>query len=441
MLLGACSGGDLSGWHRFRYTATMDIEINARRSRPWLKVVTAVGLIALVIAVGTGWLAPGQPSVSRDDVRLAEVAMGRFVLDVNVSGTLIPRDIRWLSSRTGGRVETVLVEPGASVTEGDVILELSEPDLVRARDEASWRLSAEQATAAELEVRLAEEALEQRIRAAEAEAEHESARLEYEAERELAENHIVSRIQLRQSELKTAQLAERVRMEGDRVVLWERSRSARRDAQAARVRQLADVYAALNKRVDDLVLTSPIDGVVDALETLPGESVPAGARIARIVSPQDLIARVRVPEIQAGRISRGLSAVLRIGSLDLSARVTRVDPAVVGGTVEVDLLAAGALPSSARPDLTVSARIHIAEEDSAITVERPLHAREATKIGLFRLRAGSQLAERVAVDVGRIGADRVEILSGLVPGDRIILSDTRPFEAYDRITITNPGGA
>ncbi|MEM9303967.1 MAG: HlyD family efflux transporter periplasmic adaptor subunit [Pseudomonadota bacterium] len=419
----------------------MDIEIKQQKRLPWLRIAGAVGLAGVIAAASAGWLKPGQPSVPHDEVRLAEVELGRFVLDVNVSGTLVPRDIRWLGSRTGGRVEAVRVEPGETVAAGDIIMELSEPELVRARDEASWRLSAEEANAAELEVRLAEEALEQRMRVAEAEAAHESARLELEAERELAEQKIVSRIRLRQSELETAKLAQRVRMEAERTTLWERSENARRDAQAARVRQLADVLAALERRVEDLVLRSPIDGVVDALETLPGESVPAGARIARVVSPLDLIARVRVPEFQAGRIAAGQVALVRIGSLEIPASVTRIDPAVVGGTVEVDLVTAEALPSSARPDLTISARINIAEESDAVTVQRPLNARESTQIGLFRLRAGSQLAERVPVEVGRIGADRIEVVSGLEPGDRIIISDTRPYVSFDSITISNPGEA
>ena len=419
----------------------MDIQIKPKRRLPigWLGLVAGVAGIAFIASAG--WLSPGQPSVPAADVRFAEVERGAFVLDVNVSGTLVPRDIRWLGSRTGGQVEQVHVEPGTFVSAGDAILVLSEPELLRARDEASWRVSVERANAAELDVRLAEEELEQRMRVAEAEAEHESSRLELEAERELAERQIVSRIRLRQSELETAKLERRVAMEAERATLWTKSRDARRDAQAARIRQLADLVADLERRVEELTLRSPIDGVIDALETLPGETVRAGARIARVVSPEDLIARVRVPEYQAARLARGQDARLRIGTIDVAAEVTRIDPAVVDGTVEVDLAAAESLPAAARPDLTVSARIIISEAMDALTVSRPLNARERTQIGLYRLRPGSMVAERVTVRVGRIGADRMEVLGGLEPGDRIIVSDTRRFVAHESIIIRRAGEA
>jgi HlyD family secretion protein len=115
--------------------------------------------------------------------------------------------------------------------------------------------------------------------------------------------------------------------------------------------------------------------------------------------------------------------------------VTRIDPAVVDGSVQVDVTPTGALPDGARPDLSVDGRIRIAKLDQVLSLGRPAQVEANSEVSLFRLDASGDTATRVKVRVGATSVDRVQLLQGLQPGDRMILSDTSQWDKYDRIRV------
>jgi HlyD family secretion protein len=102
----------------------------------------------------------------------------------------------------------------------------------------------------------------------------------------------------------------------------------------------------------------------------------------------------------------------------------RVDPAVEQGTVTVDVAIDGDLPKGARPDLSVDGTIELERLDNVIYVGRPAFGQENNTVGIFKLVAGTSEAVRTPVKLGRSSVNTIEIISGLEPGDQVILSDT-----------------
>ncbi len=115
--------------------------------------------------------------------------------------------------------------------------------------------------------------------------------------------------------------------------------------------------------------------------------------------------------------------------------MARIDPAVTQGTVLVDVKLEGELPRGARPDLSVDGTIEIERIADTLSVGRPPTGGPESTISLFKLSADGSEAVRTKVRLGRGSALRVEVIEGLVPGDRVILSDMSNWDAVDRIRL------
>jgi len=177
-----------------------------------------------------------------------------------------------------------------------------------------------------------------------------------------------------------------------------------------------------------------MSGVLSALPVEVGAQVQPGQNIARVADPTKLKAEVRIAETQAKDIAIGQSASIDTRNGIVEGRVARIDPAVQNGTVTVDVTLTSNLPKGARPDLSVDGTIELERLDDVLFVERPAFGQERSTISLFKLGEGNE-AVRTSVKLGRSSVNTIEILEGLQPGDRVILSDMSPWENNNRVKL------
>jgi HlyD family secretion protein len=116
-------------------------------------------------------------------------------------------------------------------------------------------------------------------------------------------------------------------------------------------------------------------------------------------------------------------------------RVVRIDPAVLNGSVTVDVALEGELPRGARPDLSVDGTIEIERLENVIYTGRPAYGQPESSAVLFRVAPGGREANRTTVRLGRSSVNSIEIVSGLQPGDLVILSDMSQWHSIDRIRL------
>jgi HlyD family secretion protein len=167
-----------------------------------------------------------------------------------------------------------------------------------------------------------------------------------------------------------------------------------------------------------------------------GKQVGVGTDIARVANPRRLKAELKVMETQAKDVQIGQVATLdlRLNTV-VPGHVIRKDPTVLNGTVTVDVALEGELPAGAIPDLSVDGTIELERLNDVIYVERPTQGQEGSTIGLFKLTPDGKEAELVKVKIGRVSVSVVEILSGLKPGDQVILSDMSQYDTSDRVRL------
>jgi HlyD family secretion protein len=407
-----------------------------RRKRIRQAILTAVGVLGLVaLTIAVMRLEPAAPGVARASVWVDSVREGEMLRQVRGTGTLVPREIRWIAAYTEGRVERILVRPGTIVEPDTVLVEMSNPDLVQLTEESRFALEGAEADLTEMQLRLESQRLDQRASLAAVRTEYESARLQAEAERTLADDGIVPLVQYRRSELLVEQFAIRLEIEQERNDQFAASMSAQLASQHARLEQARNIYQRRLDQLESLQVRAGIAGMLQQVLVEEGQRVTLGANIARVFRPDDLQAELRVPETQARDVQHGQLVRVDTRNGIVEGWVTRIDPAAQGGTVQVDVELTGELPRGARPDLSVDGTIEIERLSQVLFTGRPAYGQPNSTISLFKLLEDGRHAVRVPVEIGRTSVNTVEIVQGLVPGDQVILSDTSAWDEYDRIRL------
>jgi hypothetical protein len=146
-------------------------------------------------------------------------------------------------------------------------------------------------------------------------------------------------------------------------------------------------------------------------------------------------AQLKIPEAQAKDVQIGQPASIDTHDGIVPGHVVRVDPSVVEGAVPVEVKLDGPLPKGTRPDLSVDGTIEIAKLKDAIYVGRPVFYQPKSTVEIFKLDQDGKGATRVPAKLGRASVNAIEILSGLQPADKVIISDMSAWDGFDRIRL------
>ncbi len=406
----------------------MDIPRAQPRRRFRLLAALALALLgALGILAMTRSMRPAAPSVSRGGLIVATVERGAFQREVRAAGRLVPRETRWVTAVTPGRVDEIRATPGATVTRDTIILELQNPDVLLASLEAERDVTEAEASALELETRLGSQAINEEATVAALEAELSDAGRRagvYGTDLGL----VVSKLDQTQMEDRAHALSRSLTLARQRVKLvsskGQGAIAAWRE-QLVRRRKVADFRRL---QVEALNVRAGAEGILIDIAVEPGQWAPPGAVLASVVQPDRLKAELRVAELQAKDVTLGMAAQIDTHNGVIGGQVSRVAAAARDGVVLVEVALEGALPAGARPQLNVDGSVRVETIADALYVARPASVFEAGTVRLYRLSPDGDHAERVTVTLGRASALSMEIESGLSEGDRIVVSDTSSWD-------------
>jgi HlyD family secretion protein len=409
---------------------------NTKRKRIKQAIYASVGLVAVVlVSVGLSRLKPAAPTVERAVVWPDSVKRGPMVRQVRGLGTLTPEDIRWIPATTQGRVEKIILRPGAQVRSGDVILELTNPQLEQQLQDASLKLQAAEAGLANIKVQLNNDLLQQRASSANIEADFNKAKMQAQMNEELAKDQLVSALVLRQSQVDADSLGVRNQISKDQLASKADSMRAQLAVQQSLVDQAHALLALTQQQRNELKVRAGLDGMLQLVPVEVGQQVAPGTNLARVANPSRLKAEIKIAETQAKDIQLGQKAEIDTRNGIVEGRVARIDPSVQNGTRTVDVTLTGPLPKGAVPDLSVDGTIELERLNDVLFTGRPAFGQDQSVVGLFRIGADGVTAERVQVKLGRSSVNTIEVLSGLKVGDQVILSDMSAYDAYDRIRL------
>ena len=373
--------------------------------------------------------------IKRESVTLATVERGEFTVTVFANGLLKPREIEWIAAQVNGTVSRIAARPGDFVEQGQVIVELANPSLVNQVTEAEMALQAARANLKALEVSLHGQKVNQEAELAIAKLNNESAQLRFTARAKLfkTDNPIISRLDYEQSRLDAEQTRILHEVEKKRLAQIVLNINAQIDAETFRVSQLEQAHQRAAQLAEQLVIKAGMTGVVQALPVEIGQHLLPGSEISRVARQDDLYAELKVSPRQATDVQSGQFVEIDTLNGKIEGRVSRVDPSVIEGRVLVDVELVSMLPASARPDLNVNAIISVASIEDTLFVKKPYGGRRDSRSVVYVLNEENNYADRQKVSFGQASSERIEIVTGLAPGNQIILSDSSNWNDKPRI--------
>ena len=406
-----------------------------RRKKIRRIIFAVVAMIALGgVTFGVSQLRPAAPGVERATVWVDTVKRGELIRQVKGSGILVPENIRWIPATTSGRVERLVLRPGAQVTPTTVILEMSNPDLQQQVTDAQLAYRSAEAALENRRASLQSDLLAQESAVATAESNYNQATLELSANEELFKSELISMLTLKKYRGQAAETKNRLNIAQKQLEIAKAGLRSQLAPQEADVNQRKAAYELRLRQLEDLKVKAGMTGVLQVLPVEVGQQVAAGANVARVADPTVLKAELRIAETQTKDIRVGQVAEVDTRNGVVAGKVTRIDPASANGTVGVDVSLDGALPPGARPDLSVDGTIRLEKLDDVIYVGRPAFGQEESTITLFKLDANGE-AHRTKVVLGRSSVNQIEIREGLQPGDQVILSDMSSYDQFDRVRL------
>jgi len=400
------------------------------------KLQLLIGAAALVVLGTTIALARSHsalPTVDRATIWTDTVKHGAMLREVQGVGSLVPEQIRWLTATTSARVADVRARSGAAVESSTVVVVLDNPDLVLQSLEADRQKTAAEAELVNLEARLRNQHLAQEASVVGLSADAVESSRRAEADGELSKRGYLSKLEMAQSQGRAEALGGRVQLEMKRLGAIEREANAQLASQKAQVERLGSIAEFRRRQLDELQVRAGVAGVLADVPVQIGQWVTQGTVLGKVGQPEKLKAELRVGETQAKDVQVGQSVTVDTRNGIASGRVTRMDGAVQGGTVKIDVGFDSALPPGARPDLSVDGRIEIERLDDVLYIGRPPMATPQGSVTAFKV-VGDE-AVRVPMLLGRSSVKTVEVVSGLREGDSVILSDMTAYASVDRIKL------
>jgi len=405
-----------------------------KRIRTGVFIVIGVAAIG-GITYGLSKMKPAAPTLDRSTAIIGTVKRGEMVREVKGNGTLVPQVTRWVPAPADGRVEKILAQAGIEVSAGTVIVELSNPQMEQQAVDASLQVKTAEADQENLKVKLESDSMTQQSQIASIKAEYSQAKLQLDTDEALAKKGLVAELNLKISRVKVEDLANRLRVEQERLAISGRSTKAQINAQQSRVDQLRALAKLKQEQVDALKVRAGTNGVLQQVIVQEGQQLTPGVNIARIADPASLKAELKIAETQINDVREGQTAVVDTRNGLIQGRVSRIDPAAREGTFTIDVTFSEALPQSARADLSVDGTVELERLRNVLYVDRPAFGQAQQTIGMFKLTPDGQEAARTQVRLGRTSVSTVEVVDGLREGDQVIISDTTTMDNYTRIRV------
>ena len=403
------------------------------KRKPLLLAAGAVVIVAALVLLLSGWLGSSR-SVSVARLKIAEVSRGTLVRDALVNGRVVAAVSPTLYAPAAATV-TLKIRAGDTVKKGDLLAVLDSPDL-------SNQLAREQSTLAQLESQVARQRIlaeKARLVARRDADEAEVARIG--AERILQRTEggykagAIAEVEyLRaQDALKSAQI--RARQAGAASGLEIKDVALETSTRVSELQRQRLVVADMQRRVDELNVRSPVDGVVGTLSVADRTVVAANTALMTVVDLSRLEVELEVPESYADDLGLGMTAEVNIGTARALGKLSALSPEVVRNQVLARVRFDGTQPPGLRQNQRLTARILIEEKPGVLLLPRGSFVENEGGRAAYVMEG--DVAVRRPIQLGGTSVSAVEILSGLAPGDRVVVAGTDAFANAERVLVND----
>ena len=424
---------------RISDTSAQDVRIQppAPHKRRIMLGAAAVVVIATILFAAP-WAerwANATMSVPYDRIRTATVTRGDLVRDVSVQGRVVAAVSPTLYATDSGTI-TLHVDAGEQVIAGQVLATVESPDLTSALQQAESALEKRKMELERQRIESKQLALEKRKAADLAEVALVAAKREKRRADDAHERGVIPVIDYEkaQDDLRNAELAYEHAV-ADATLFDERLAFELRASEFDVGRQEL-VVQDLRRQVGQLSINSPVDGIVGDLLVDQKAAVSRDMPVMAVVDLSRFEIDAQIPESYADDLAVGMQAEILIAGRAYPGQLVAVSPEIVGNQVASRIRFDGETPANLRQNQRLTTRVLLAEHPDVVLVQRGQFLDSGA--GRIAYVVGeNRVATRRQIETGVRSLGAVEVLSGLEPGDTIVISNLDPFRGADTVLLTN----
>ena len=398
-----------------------------RRGIPYL-----AGAVLLVFVV---WLlVRGNSSTLRVDARtisVGTVARGEFNDYIRVTGQVQPITTVQLSPLEAGVVERLVVEEGASVHKGDVLVELSNTSLTLEILNSEAELAEKQNILRNTLISMEQQKLDLRLDKVQLDLDVERKHRTWQQNEELYRSNLIAREDWLQSKEDYELAAKKRELNIERQVQDSLYRTVQIEQMEENLANMKRNMQLIRERIENLRVKSPIDGEVGLLDVVLGQSVSSGQKIGQVNDLSDYKVEAQIDESYIDRVRAGLDATFERQDTAFTMRLRKVYPEVRNGQFRADFTFVGAHPRNIRSGQTYYLHLELGQPTDAVIIPRGSFYQSTGGAWIYVLAPEGDRAYRRQIRIGRQNPQYYEVLEGLEPGERVIVSGYENYGAND----------
>lgn len=399
----------------------------SKRGIPYL-----AGAVLLVFVV---WLlVRGNSSTLRVDARtisVGTVARGEFNDYIRVTGQVQPITTVQLSPLEAGVVERLVVEEGASVHKGDVLVELSNTSLTLEILNSEAELAEKQNILRNTLISMEQQKLDLRLDKVQLDLDVERKHRTWQQNEELYRSNLIAREDWLQSKEDYELAAKKRELNIERQVQDSLYRTVQIEQMEDNLANMKRNMELIRQRIGNLQVKSPIDGEVGLLDVVLGQSVSSGQKIGQVNDLSDYKVEAQIDESYIDRVRAGLDATFERQDTAFTMRLRKVYPEVRNGQFRADFTFVGAHPRNIRSGQTYYLHLELGQPTDAVIIPRGSFYQSTGGAWIYVLAPEGDRAYKRQIRIGRQNPQYYEVLEGLEPGERVIVSGYENYGAND----------
>jgi HlyD family secretion protein len=415
----------------------MDRPIEKKKGIRKKHLYIAAGIILFLLVVYKAFFTQNLSTyrVEKDKLTIATVTRGTFYNYITVTGNVEPIATIYLDAREGGRVEEKVTEEGTMVKKGDVILRLSNPDLNLSILNSEAQLAEKSNFLRNTMVTMEQERIQIKRELLNLEYDIKRKKRAYEQNKTLYADKLIPE----EDYLKSKEDFEFAQRSYELYIERQKQDSVYRSIQVKQMndnlRNMELNLQLVRERKENLNVKAPVDGQLSSLDVEIGQSVPKGSRIGQINVLTSYKVVAQIDEHYIDKVKAGLTADLERQGQKFKLRIRKVFPEVRNGRFRVEMVFTGKHPDNMRTGQTYYTRLQLGNPQKTLLLPRGSFFQETGGQWIFVLSPDQQYAVKRYIKIGRQNPKFYELLEGLKPGEKVVISNYETFGDNQRLEL------
>lgn len=371
--------------------------------------------------------------VQQEQLTIAEVTEGKFQEFIPVDGVLLPRNTVYIDAVQGGVVDEVYVEDGAILKKGDPILKLSNANMELSYMDQETRMYDAINNLANTSISIEQLKYTRQKEIADLYYQIDKLKTDFNRKEVFFRDKLISAKEFEDAERDYKHALEQLNITLKLKRLDSISGVRQGQQIASSMERMRNNLELLQKNVDNMTIKSPGDGKLSSFNVEIGETKTAGEHLGQIDIPGGFKVRANVDERYISRIVNGQEAEFDLGGQTYQLVVNKIFTNVTNGSFQVDLVFDGEEPDNIKRGQTLQLRIKFSGETDAVTIRRGGFYQETGGNWIYVVEPGGTYATKRNIRIGRQNIYSYEVLEGLTPGEKVIVSSYEPFGGKEKL--------